>query len=91
MDQVTETEVREKVKEKSIHYWRLRECSICDSPIGYIFMSGEAAADVAYDSNCDCVPYHTPLTPSSYSEIAAAFNRQTPEVRKKMWDSFICS
>lgn len=38
--------------------WNVRPCSICGSPVGYIFVGGR----VYFDPNCDCVDYEEPYS-----------------------------
>lgn len=83
---VTPEEVQAEVEKRGITYWSLRNCSICGSPIGYLFERGE----VGFDSNCDCTPYRSPIQLRDYHDVACQFNMQThPGIAEKMWRDFL--
>ena len=65
----------------------IRNCSICDTPIGYIVDGGE---NVYFDSNCNCVNYWTKPTESSWADMLQTVTMQrTPEIRAKMWEKLV--
>jgi hypothetical protein len=82
MEKVTAEEIRNAVISCGISDWAFRSCSICKTPLSYIFNSD--GVGVCFDSNCDCVRYWVYPTESSYAELADLFNRQTPELRAKL-------
>jgi hypothetical protein len=51
----------------------LRRCSICGLSLDYVT---DRTGNVAFDSNCDCVSYYTPLRQSSWDEVAETLAMQ---------------
>lgn len=87
MKEVTAEQVKQAADERNIGYWKLRECSMCFTPIGYV-IDGDGPA---FDSNCGCVSYHTPPEPCGWDKLADTFNMQKPEIRERMWGDFLAS
>lgn len=85
MEKVTAEQVEEAVKKYNIKSWVLRNCSLCEDPLSYLFHEGL----VLYDANCSCVNYWNPHQKRSYAELAETFNIQTPEHRASMWMKFL--
>jgi hypothetical protein len=86
---VTTEEVKAAVraaKKGSIsRFFRIRDCSICNTPIGY-----EAILDnLVFHSSCDCVSYSVPPELRPWPELAELVNMQTTvEGRKFLTDLF---
>lgn len=72
----TAEDFERQVKAKMISSWMLRQCSMCDAPLEFIF-DGD---DVYYDSNCDCVTYRTIPEERSYQDIANLYNQNIENV-----------
>ena len=87
MEKVTAEQVQKTVQERGINLWKLRECSICQTPLTYAFNGGEPT----YNSNCGCTSYSSKPALRSWESVAEIFNRQTPEIRLRMWDAFLAS
>ena len=66
--------------------WAIRECCICNTRLRYIF---NREGGIRFDGNCNCVNYVTASIDTSKDEFIEVFNRQTPEIRKRMWDNFL--
>ena len=66
--------------------WAIRECCICNTRLHYIF---NREGGISFDGNCNCVNYVTAPIDSSKDEFIEIFNRQTPGIRKRMWDNFL--
>lgn len=88
----TAQQVQQAVKDYGIGRWKLRTCSICDTPIGYLFSpDGE---QVVFSSACDCSSSsrYAPPDDSNFEVVAHCFNMQTtPGIAEKMWAEFIAS
>lgn len=87
MEKVTVEQVKLAVVEHDIKLWKLRECSMCLTPLTYTFNGG----DPTYDSSCACVRYSTEPEPHSWESIAEIFNIQRPEIRERMWGEFLAA
>ena len=87
MEPISINDVKNAVKTHGIQMWILRSCSMCGTPLTYAF-HGEC---VTYDSSCGCTSYNEPPDQRDWSDLVEIFNRQTPEVRKRMWDEFTAS
>lgn len=85
MNEVTIEEIKQAVEHFDIALFNLRECSLCGTSIGYTFVEDEGPM---FHSNCDCTPHYTPPEPRTWESVADLFNRQTPEVRQKLWTKF---
>ena len=70
MKNKTGEDFRRQVKDLGIKSWTLRECSMCETPLNFIF-DGD---DVYYDSNCECVTYRTIPQLRTYEDIADIYN-----------------
>lgn len=77
---VTAEQVREAVQKSGRTFWPLHSCSICKTPVGYIF-NGDY---IGYSSACDCTRYDAGPRPSSWQDLADTVNRQTDEVSERM-------
>lgn len=87
MDEVTVEQVKEAIATHNIERWTLRTCGLCDAPLDYIFQK----FGTFYDSNCDCTSRWVTPEERSLESVVETFNRQTPDIRKSMWDKFIAS
>lgn len=71
--------IKEQVGDRT--WLPLRECSICNSPLGYVVEDGR----VGYNSNCGCVSYTTPLRECGFEGIAESLAIQSSdEIRDRM-------
>ncbi len=86
MDPVTHAQVQQAVETHNITQWALRSCSICQQPLYYVFEDGK----VGFAPGCGCTDSGM-IYARTYAQVAETFNMQTPEVRQRMWDSFIKS
>lgn len=77
---VTAQEVEEAVKKSGITRLHIRNCSMCNYPLAYLFEQG----DVGFDAGCDCVTYHN-IRLSSYQAVADHVNIQNDEWAAKIW------
>lgn len=80
---ITAAEVEAVVREHKLYKYVIRACSMCSYPLGYVFQGSQ----VGFDAGCDCTTYSAVYS-SSYQELADHFNRQTPEVRDRLWAEF---
>lgn len=73
----------DQIKElTTVSYWRLRECCICGTGIGYHIHPERER--VAFDSSCGCT-HADGWREASWSDIARTVNMQTSEeVRNRM-------
>lgn len=83
--QTTADKVQQAIGAHGIRSWVLRLCSMCDAPLVYRF-EGE---HVTFDSNCDCVRYRSRPQERSHQNVADTINRQTPDMRARMWRSLL--
>ena len=74
------------VRERKIRWWGVRDCSICESPIGYVF---EPNGNVFFDGSCDC-SRGSDLRPSSMNDVAYHIERQDPKIRERLLSEFRC-
>ena len=65
--------------------WVIRECSLCDYPLGYVF--NQYHSEVAYDSGCNCVKY-TNFQAREWDDLARMYNSQTNAEYIKEMKSF---
>lgn len=79
-------QIERAVKDRGIMRYSPRSCSICNSPLSYIFSRDGSAA--AFDSRCDCGSYSEPQR-QTFVDIADLFNMQTPETFAAMWADFL--
>ncbi len=86
MPPVTAQDMQKAIADHGVTRWKLRECSICDAPLYYLFSPDGA---VAYNSSCWCSRVYSPPEPRSYDDVARTLNIQTPEVRKQMFCELI--
>jgi len=82
---ITEDMVKKVLAERVIHRWTFRHCSLCETPLPYLFAEG---GRIAYDSSCDCGSYRSAPAMVSMEEFLTVFNRQSPEARDRLWASF---
>jgi hypothetical protein len=61
-----EEEARTRVLATGKAWWPLRQCSLCNTTIGYRVI-GEMPY---FDSNCRCTTYWSPLRTAAWSKIA---------------------
>lgn len=66
---------KDQAEKLGILEWRLFSCSMCHTPIGFMFQV-QGNPDVVYDSNCDCVTFTSPLQPRSWENVAKLYNMQ---------------
>lgn len=85
MESVTAEQVRQAVRERGVTAWMLRDCSICHTPLHYHFLPEY----VEFDSNCACVTYWAPPQRDGYEAVADLLNRQTPDIRARMWNEML--
>lgn len=89
MEQVTEKQVTDAIAAREYRPWTFRRCSICEGPIGYVFLATEGALPrVGFDSYCGCSRFDPGIDERSVGELTATFNRQSPEHRAEMWTDF---
>lgn len=69
----TSDEFKDAVKKNNLKKYKLRECSICGTPLYYRFVDGQ----VLFNSSCACVPDESPDQMRSYQEIADLYNSQS--------------
>ena len=63
--------------------WFIRECSICNYPLCYVF--SPCFEYVGFDKGCNCSLKGTNIAECSWSDLANYYNMQTdPEYIKKM-------
>lgn len=69
--------------EKRISEWRFRECSVCYSPIGYVFEDGM----VGFDGSCGCTSARG-VAPRTWDDVARQYNMQTGPGTIAKYDAF---
>ena len=79
----TAKEFRNAAIKHNIGAWRVRECSICGYPIGYLFFRDR---EVYFDGGCDCC--YGDLRPSSWEDVAEFYSAQTNENVIAEFDKF---
>src|SRR3954453_16956894 len=79
MGRVTAEQVRDAIAERQITEWPLRACARCGEPVAYVFRNGL----VFFDPACGCSLRAMELR--TWREVADTLNRQTPEIRARMW------
>ena len=74
-------EFQKAVAEHHIKKWSLRNCPICNDPIGYEFFDNDT---LIFDSGCSCII--TPNTrDASWQDVAYSYNLQAnPELINRM-------
>jgi hypothetical protein len=80
MRNVTAEEVEKSAHEHGLRFVKVRTCSICDAPIGYVF-DDEA---VYWDGSCNCLSRYTPPEPRTFQDVANLINMQNEEWKPKM-------
>lgn len=79
----TAEDFKQQAKEKSINSWHIRDCSMCDYPLLYVFSPDKE--EVAFDSGCDCNRGGPNYQMRTWDSIAEHYNMQThPDVIKEM-------
>ncbi len=78
---ITPEEIKAAVKARDMERWDLRECSICGTAIGYLFLSKNLPF---FDTNCECSTMESIPRKSSYQEIAEVVNMQNGEAKEKL-------
>lgn len=72
-------EFRAAALARGITWWPIRDCSICNAPIGYRLhpqrRSHDLPPEVAFDSACDCNQLDG-LEPRTWDDVAAHYNLQ---------------
>lgn len=76
----TAKDFKERAEKEKMIGWHLRNCSICKSPIGYIFKEGS----VYFDSSCNCSLIKTEPRLKSWEDIEAFYNMQSEAVKVGM-------
>jgi len=66
----TAADFKKQVQDKNISSWILRQCSVCNAPLEFIF-DGD---DVFYNANCDCITLRTMPQERSYQDLANLYN-----------------
>lgn len=79
----TGEDFKKQALKHNISYWIMRNCSICDYPLKYVFENGE----VYFDSSCNCTNFYN-LQLRSWENVANYYNMQTDENVIKEMDSF---
>ena len=86
MNKVTGGQIKDAVMTRGVRIWKLRECSMCGTPLCYEFLYD----GVRFDASCDCSKTNPqPPETRSYEDVAEALNIQTPAVRQQMWDEML--
>jgi len=103
MDKVTIEQCKAAVMAHSFEKVDHHRCCGCGYMTAYVFPKArDAYADpvaagyepddiaVGFDPGCDCSSYGpAPIRESSWSDFVENFNMQTPEIRERMWKSFL--
>lgn len=73
---------KEQAKLKNLRNWYVRNCSMCEYPLAYVFSTDHE--HVGFDAGCDCTGSRV-VRESSWGAVADNYNIQTdPNVIKKM-------
>lgn len=77
----TGEDFKSQAKLKNITEWHIRNCSICNYPLGYYFHED---GRVFYDNGCDC-GFGKSMNIRSWDNVAEHYNMQDyPSVIEKM-------
>ena len=93
MEPVTNEQVVQAIKDRKFLSWIIRECSICNSPLRYLFapdLQDPNKPHVAFNGTCNCSRFPNDIRRRSIEDLTAHFNMQTPEIREKIWKEFTC-
>lgn len=90
MDEISMDQLQYETYSRHITEYPIRECSICGAKLKYhVTYTSLACAEIFFDGNCYCSSIRTPMHKISWDEFLRTFNRQTPEVRDRMWNEFL--
>lgn len=73
------------VIERKIMRWGIRNCSICEYPLAYLFLEDNS---VHFDSGCWCVTPHIKIRFSSWQAVLDFYLAQTDENVIKSFNAF---
>ena len=72
-----EEALKEKVLEKGIKKWHIKDCSLCDYPCGFLFTIANGKVFVNYDAGCWCCPEVPRI--SSFGDVLEHIELQSDE------------
>jgi len=82
---ITGTQVKDAMEAANVNFVVVRECSICNAPIGYE-RKGE---NLFFDGNCGCSSFRNPTQSRNYEDVADLINRQSnSEYKTKLANKF---
>ena len=71
----TSDDFRNQAIKYNITKWTIRNCSICNFPIGYYFFR-YPEYEVVFDGGCGCTSLSN-LRPATWQDVADYYNKQT--------------